>query len=168
MKPKEYLLQYRKAIERVNAIDRQIEEYYLLADAKAAPIKPDVVRGTGRKPDATAEIAVLIADATERLNERRAEALRILDEIAEVIDAVPDASQSRLLFDRYIARMAWEDIANDIGYDSAHTRGRLHGAALESVREILEGANNDRMEIDKNRTTANAGVLFNNGQGLHR
>lgn len=138
MRPKEFLLQYRKALERINAIDRRIEEYYTLADAKAAPIKPDVVRGSGQMQDTTSEVAVLIAEATELLNERREDALRILNEVADVIDAVPDASLSRLLFDRYIVGMTWEDTALDIRYDPAHTRGRLHGAALESVRKILD------------------------------
>ena len=88
--------------------------------------------------DTTSEVAVLIAEATELLNARREDALRVLNEVADVIDAVPDESLSRLLFDRYIVRMTWEDTALDIGYDPAHTRGRLHGAALESVRKILD------------------------------
>ena len=61
-----------------------------------------------------------------------------MEEVASVIDAVGDPIQSRILYDRYIANMSWYDIAEDIGYDATHTRGRLHGAALEAVRKILE------------------------------
>lgn len=138
MTPKEYLIQYRKALERIRDIDRRIEQFYSIADVKAQRLKPDVVKSSGGTQDVTSDVAAMIADATAQLDKRRTEAFALLNEIADVIDSVPDATHSRLLFDRYIVRMTWEDTALDIGYDAAHTRGRLHGSALESVRKILD------------------------------
>lgn len=138
MRPKEYMMQYQRSMERVRQIEARIESLYLQAEIQASAIKADVIKARGQKQDRTGDIAVKIADMTVRLNDNRLKALRLAEEVSAVIDAVPDPIQSRILFDRYIGGMSWSDIADDIGYDPAHTRGRLHGAALESVRKILE------------------------------
>lgn len=138
MKPKEYMWQYRRCLERVRQIESSLDMMYADASVKAVAPKVDVVKGKSKKTDRTGDLAVRIADATERLTAERIEALRIMEEVASVIDAVSDPIQSRILYDRYIANMSWFDIAEDIGYDATHTRGRLHGAALEAVRKVLE------------------------------
>lgn len=138
MKPKEYMWQYRRCLERVRQIESRLEMMYADASVKAVAPKVDIVKGKSKKTDRTGDLAVRIADATERLTAERIEALRIMEEVASVIDAVSDPIQSRILYDRYIANMSWFDIAEDIGYDATHTRGRLHGAALEAVRKIIE------------------------------
>lgn len=138
MRAKEYLLQYRRALERIRQIEDHMSRLYLQAEVQANAPKPDIVRGSGKKQDRTGDIAVKIAEASARLDLAKADSLRMLEDIASVIDAVGDPIQSRILYDRYIANMSWYDIAEDIGYDATHTRGRLHGAALEAVRKILE------------------------------
>ena len=137
MRAKEYLLQYRRALERIRQLDARIERLYLEAEIQATAPKEVDVKGSGLKRDRTAELAVKIADTTERLNAERLDALELVNEISAVIDRVPDTVQSRLLFDRYVAGMTWDQTAADIGHDPVHTRGRLHGAALEAVRVIL-------------------------------
>ena len=137
MRAKEYLLQYRRALERIRQLDRRIDRLYLEAEIPATAPKEVDVRASARKQDRTAELAVRIAETTEALNRQRLEALEIVNEISAVIDAVADPVQSRLLFDRYVANMAWDQIALDIGYDPTHTRGRLHGSALLEVQKIL-------------------------------
>ena len=139
MKPKEYLLQYRRALERVRQIEERLARLYEEAEVQAAAPKEVNVKGSGRKRDRTAAIAVKIADTTEHLNRQRLEALEIVNEISAVIDTVEDPIQSRLLFDRYVAGMSWEQVAEDICFDPVYTRGRLHGTALESVRVIMRG-----------------------------
>lgn len=138
MKAKEYLKQYRRALERVTQYDQLIERLYLQAEVQATAPKDALVKGSGKLKDPTADVAVKIAEVTARLNDQRVEALQLLDEIEKVIAAVPDPVHSRILFDRYIAGMDWYAIADEIGYDPAHTRGRLHGSALLEVQEILE------------------------------
>lgn len=136
MRPKDYLLQYRRALERVHQLDEQLRRLYLEAEIQAAAPKEVNVKTSGRKRDRTAELAVRIAETSERLTERRLEALSIMETISATIDEVPDPVQARLLFDRYIAGMSWEQTADDIGHDPGHTRGRLHGYALEAVRKL--------------------------------
>ena len=139
MKPKEYLLQYRRALERVRQIEEQLARLYAEAEVQAAAPKEMNVKGSGRKRDRTATIAVRIAEASERLDSQKLDALEAMKEISAVIDSVPDPIQSRLLFDRYVTGMSWEQVATDICFDPVYTRGRLHGTALEAVRVILRG-----------------------------
>ena len=136
-----YLLQYRRALERIRQIEDHMSRLYLQAEVQANAPKPDIVRGSGKKQDRTGDIAVKIAEASARLDLAKADSLRMLEEVAHVIDSVPDPVQSRLLYDRYIAGMDWYKIALDIGYEATYTRGRLHGSAIQTVRKILGGKN---------------------------
>lgn len=138
MRAKEYLLQYRRALERVRQLDQRIEALYLQAEIQATAPKEVSVRGSGLKRDRVAELATKIADGTTRLNDQRLEALRLCDEVSGVIDAVTDPTYSRILFDRYVGGLGWDQIADDIGYDPSHTRGRLHGSALAEAQKIID------------------------------
>lgn len=137
MKPKDFLLQYRRALRRIEYLDKRLQLLYAEAEVQATAPKPDVVRSSSRVKDRTAELAVKIAEASERLNAERVEAVLLSETVAEVIDGVQDPVLSRLLFDRYIGGLTWEQTASDIGYDPVHTRGRLHGAALIEVQRII-------------------------------
>lgn len=138
MRTKEYMLQYRRALEQVRLIDARLAELYRQAEVRATAPREISVRGSGKISDHTADLAVSIAETGERLERQRAEALRIANEIFDTIGAVPDPIQARLLFDRYILGRSWNQTADDIGHDPVHTRGRLHGAALEAVRKVRE------------------------------
>lgn len=137
MKPKDFLLQYRRSLRRIEYLDKRLQLLYAEAEVQAAAPKPDVVRSSSRVKDRTAELAVKIAEASERLNAERVEAVLLSETVAEVIDGVQDPVLSRLLFDRYIGGLTWEQTASDIGYDPVYTRGRLHGAALIEVQRII-------------------------------
>lgn len=137
MKPKDFLLQYRRALRRIEYLDKRLQRLYSEAEVQASAPKSDVVRSSSRIKDRTAELAVKIAEASERLNVERVEAVLLSETVAEVIDGVQDPVLSRLLFDRYIRGLTWEQTASDIGYDPVHTRGRLHGAALIEVQRII-------------------------------
>lgn len=151
MKPKEYLLQYRRALERVHQLDARLAALYADAEIQATAPKEALVTGSKQRRDRTAELAVQIAETSERLTNERIEALQLVNEISAIIDAVPSAVQARLLFDRYIAGLSWDQTASDIGYDPVHTRGRLHGAALEEVRKLLHNTtkSRDNMQLGK-------------------
>ena len=138
MTAKEYLLQYRRALERIRQIEDQINRLYAEAEVQAKAPKPDIVRGSGRKQDRTGDIAVRIADRNRKLSEMRITAVSVLSEVATVIDAVPDPTLSRLLYDRYIGNMDWYEVARDIDKEVTYTRGRLHGKAIQAIRDILQ------------------------------
>ena len=62
-------------------------------------------------------------------------------EICETIDSLDDPVMIRLLRDRYIKLLSWDEIAVNIGYTPAHTRGYLH---LNSLKAISEKLNTER------------------------
>lgn len=152
MRAKEYLLQYRRALEQVERLDRLIESLYTQAEVQASAPKAVTVRGSGRKKDKTSEIAVKIADLSAKMNEERLEALRILEDVADLIDEVGEVSEpvhARILFDRYVSGMDWWQIAEDISYDPAYTRGRLHGSAIQAAQKVLDGKEQHATQCNK-------------------
>lgn len=139
MRTKEFLLQYRRAIERIRQLEDRIERLYAEAEVQANAPKPDLVRSSPEHvQDRTGDLAVRIADMTARLSRQRMEAIKLADTVANVIDSVEDPVLSRLLYDRYIGGMDWYEIAIDLHYNANYTRGRLHGTAIQAVREIMQ------------------------------
>ena len=137
-KAKEFLLQYRRQLQRIRQIEYEIELLYANADIGASKIRTDGIVAPSGISDPTGELASKIAGITERLRAERNRSADVLDAVAAVINDVPDQTCSRLLFDRYVIGMSWERTALDIGYDPSHTRGRLHSAALLMVQKELE------------------------------
>ena len=134
-KAKRYLMQYNRQVERIrqltdtmDAITAAIESITL--DTDGMPRGSDISDRTGR-------LAVRLANASADCEAAIARAWSIREDIERVINSVPDAAQSRLLYDRYILRKSWTEIADALGYDEVYTRGRLHEKALASAEGFL-------------------------------
>lgn len=135
MTAKEYLQQYRRQAERIRQIDIDIEKLRAEAESMSAGYT-GMPRGT-RISDKTGRLASRLADLSIRKEQEREEAWKLREEIEAVIQAVRDPVQSRVLYDRYIMGMKWDDIAAEVGYDTKHVAGRIHGKALQEVAAIL-------------------------------
>ena len=138
---KEYLRQYRKAVERcrqcqdtIDAITATLETITL--DSDGMPRGTDISDRTGR-------LAVQLADISSRLEVMIADAWTLRTEIEGVIQSVPVPEQSRLLYDRYVLFKDWREIADGLHFDEVYTRGRLHLKALQAVEEIVEKGQKD-------------------------
>ena len=55
MKPKEYMWQYRRCLERVRQIESRLEMMYTDASVKAVAPKVDIVKGKSKKTDMTGD-----------------------------------------------------------------------------------------------------------------
>ena len=140
-KAKEYLTQYRKAVERcrqcydtIDAITATLETITL--DSDGMPRGSDISDRTGR-------LAVQLAEISSRLEMMIADALSLRYEIENVIQSVEAPEQSRLLYDRYILFKDWREIADALHFDEVYTRGKLHLKALQSVEKIVEKVKED-------------------------
>ena len=72
------------------------------------------------------------SNCSPHLSAARQKALDLAEEIQDVIEAVPDMEEQRLLRLRYINGMKWEEVADAMGYSVQHIF-RLHGDALISA-----------------------------------
>lgn len=139
---KRYLNEYRRLTEKIRQLDEDLEAIESEIGAKS------LGDGAGVQffdlTDPTAKLAVRLADIRLHKETVRSIAWSRREEIVRVIDNVQDTLQSRLLYDRYILLLTWEQVADDIHVNEVYARGRLHAAALVSAEEVYkERVNND-------------------------
>ena len=118
-----------------------IEELEERINSINSPLNTDKPNGKGKtnkKPDK--QIAALV-DMKNKLNNRIVEAEEIKADITDTITKADKPVLVRLLHDKYIKGFSWYQIARDIGYTQAHTKGYLHNEALRAVEVIIKQKN---------------------------
>ncbi len=117
----------RQMKRELMAIEAQMESISGISDGM--PHGTDISDKTGR-------IAAILADLKEQYEWTLTESIKKRREIERVINMVENATQAKLLYDRYILDMSWGQVAKDIHVSKEHTKGYLHKKALESVEKI--------------------------------
>lgn len=108
-----------------------IKEYMNRAWGISSNIK-SLVRSYSETPENT-EYSKLIGIHTDRL-------IAVKQEIEQLIEQVEDNTLQALLRDRYINFLPWEQIAENIHYESSRwVRTAIHNKALNAAEEILKG-----------------------------
>lgn len=127
---KEYLWQYRKALQKEKEIE---EEIYQLRMNKISPslVQDGLPHGSGGSDLSgyAAKIDELLRDLEKQMNKRIELRLRISREI----ESMSDETESLILRYKYIQGLSFEEIAVRLGYTYRHTT-RLHGKALENFK----------------------------------
>ena len=138
MTPKEYLQQYRHAVDRARAALEHLEELESIATRVTPLYGGECSGGQHQSGDEKMCNAVdKIIEAKNRVSDEL-ETLEATDrEIIGTIDKITDGTLHTLLYERYINGKTWEQIAVNLGYCWRQTI-RLHGRALQEVKEILD------------------------------
>lgn len=129
MNVKEYLGQYIKAQKYAQeCIDR-------LDAALCIGPKSSVIDGMPKSaPEGDlSDIVAKIDSIRRKADAARKRALDLMDEISDVIEAVPNQEDRVLLRQRYIYGLKWEEVAQKMHY-SLQSVYRLHWRALRSVK----------------------------------
>ena len=134
MTAKEYLLQYRIAINKVKRKQEQIEK--LRADLLPSGISYDGMPGAGGNRTA-ADIFARLEELERELKGQQDNARAKAKEIIAVIEQVEDERYRGILHDRYIMGMHWKDIIEQTGYTNRHIF-RVHRFALLEIDRILK------------------------------
>ncbi len=134
MTAKEYLYRYRQLNAEIDSLEHSKNELKGVA-YKITPQPSDVgIPNSSSASGARFESVIAkIAGIEDRINEKIDQLIELRDEITTAIDSVDDATMRTLLRLRYICGWEWEKIARKINYSDVHTRGYLHGAALNKV-----------------------------------
>lgn len=136
MTAKEYLMQYRIAVNKIRRKQEQIEK--LRADLLPSGINYDGMPG-GAGNRTAADIFAKLEELERELREQQDEARTKADEIIGVIDQLEDERYRSILHDRYIAGLHWDRIADKMHYSYRHVT-KLHGKALLEISKILKDA----------------------------
>lgn len=134
---KQYLARYRAMRAQYASAIREIEDLRASLTGITAPIKGDVVTGSGPS-DRMADTVARIVDMEVALGGTADEMHAALTQIMEAIAAVPDATQRAVLQLRYVEGLSWQRIALEINYSDRQTYV-IHGCALAAVNRWLEG-----------------------------
>lgn len=137
MTPKQYLNQYRRAYTVVRLAASRLEQ----AEHDAAGIRAIIYSDMPTSHNVERDLSDAMIKIEELANQYRdavKENTAIMAEVSAVILAVPDETQMRLLWLRYIDGVRNEhDLANAIGYE-VRWMWELHGRGLNAVGRILK------------------------------
>jgi hypothetical protein len=136
MTAKEYLKQYEYAVDRVRRYEEEYESESLLIDAiRSASDNDGMPHGSGiSKP--TEDKAIRLADRALRLTEARLEAIRIRQDVFDLIDSI-DGIEGDVLYQRYINLHKWEEVCVMLHY-SWQGIHLIHRRALAIVESRLK------------------------------
>lgn len=127
MTSKEYLMQYREAMRRTQAITEHLAELRAVCEQLRTE--------DGHRIALDKAVADLV-DA-EAKTAAEVERLTMLEaEIVGAIDRVPEPYRT-LLYERYVNGKTWEQVAVDMHY-SYRGVTKMHGRALQTLKECIE------------------------------
>lgn len=127
---KEYLYQYRKALQKEQAIEDEI--YQLRLDKTSPSLIQDGLphgSGGGDLSGYAAKMDELFRELKEQMEKR----IDLRLQISRKIEAMPDETESLLLRYRYIHGLKWEDIALRMDYSWRGVH-KVHARALQHFR----------------------------------
>ena len=136
MTAKEFLRQYDYAVKKIARLETELEEEAALIDAVRSVSDNDgMPHGSGiSKP--TEEKAIRLADKRMRLVNARLEAIKVRQEIFDLIDSI-DGIEGDVLYERYIKLHKWEEICILLHY-SWQGIHKVHKRALYRVEQLIE------------------------------
>ena len=131
MTAKEYLSQYRDAVEDIKVKNAELEK--LREDAVSISPSSSAEHTTGNISDKVGRKAPEIADLEREIEEEKAAARLLRRDIRASISKIPIKDLRRLLTYRYICGCTFERVAVKMGRSYYHVVHRLHPAALKKV-----------------------------------
>lgn len=139
MTAKEYLSQYRDAVEGIKAKNTELEK--LREDAVSISPSSSAEHTTGNISDKVGRKAPEIADLEREIEEEKAAARQLRRDIRVSISTIPRKDLRRLLIYRYICGCTFERVAVKMGRSYYHVVHRLHPAALKKIGDTIFSKN---------------------------
>ena len=133
MTAKEYLQQYADAARVVRRLRIEYEEELDLIDNIHSPLSGDGTPRTGAISKSVENKAIRLADKALALKDAELEAIRIRQEVFDVINKIPGEA-GEVLYLRYVQLKTWGEISDAVGYSKRHI-GRLHAEGLAQVQK---------------------------------
>lgn len=125
-------------LNRAYKIDRQIKSKYELIEmwkdlaAKCTASYSNECSQKSRNGDGY-KYYCMIADAEADVKEAADTLVAIKKEVSDAIQKVINPTYRVLLEQRYLLCKSWDVIGDVLGYDSEHTRKRIHSQALRAI-----------------------------------
>lgn len=128
MTAKQYLLQLPKLELNIKLLEAEIEERRTRLTSTSAPKLGDKVQSS-TNGDAFATAIAILADKDLQRQEMIITYEVMRDKIVDQILELEDATQSKVLYERYVKRKRWDLIAEEMHF-SIQRIFQIHGNAL--------------------------------------
>lgn len=138
MNAKEYLKQYKRALERIETAERELAQ--LREQRSTISAKLDGMPRGSNLSDRTARLATRIADRELEVVRMQTNAQAKRREIVNTLDRLEDPTLHRLLYLRYIEGYKWETVGHEMYYSYQWVSGKLHDRALAAFQDILDNS----------------------------
>ena len=133
---KAYLMRYRALKLKCAALERAIRSAFEDATNTTVALKEICVQTSGGG-EMMANAVVNAMDATAMLEDQRRETQKVMREIMDAIESVPDEVQQAVLIEHYINGRTLQQIQTDIHYEKRNTI-IIHGRALWEVWQWMK------------------------------
>ncbi len=133
---KEYLQQVRRAKIHIDSLQEEIETMKELAVSIGSMNQSEKVMSSVSQ-DKMADIICKIEDRMVELKDKVTEYIQLRAEVMATISKVDNDDYQQILYKRYCQMKKWEEIALEMSYTYQWVC-KLHGRALEEIREILK------------------------------
>ena len=133
---KAYLMRYRGLKSKCAALERAIRQAFEDATNTTVTLKEICVQTSGGG-EMMANAVINAMDATAMLEDQRRECQKVMREIMDAINSVPDETQQTVLIEHYINGRTLQDIQTDICYEKRNTI-IIHGRALWNVWQWMK------------------------------
>ena len=133
---KEYLQQVRRAKIHIDSLQEEIETMKELAISIGAISQGEKVMSSVSQ-DKMTDIICKIEDRMAELKDKVTEYIQLRAEVMATISKVDNDDYQQILYKRYCQMKKWEEIALEMSYTYQWVC-KLHGRALEEIREILK------------------------------
>lgn len=131
-----YLSRYRGLKLKCAALERAIRQAFEDATNTTVTLKEICVQTSGGG-EMMANAVINAMDATAMLEDQRRECQKVMREIMDAINSVPDEVQQTVLIEHYINGRTLQDIQTDICYEKRNTI-IIHGRALWNVWQWMK------------------------------
>ncbi len=134
-----YLLQYERAVRRVERVRAEYDELQDSADCVPSALGNAGEVSGGNIHLEAEELAIALADKASELREAENDAVRTMIRVYRTIRMVAADSEQvgSVLHERYISLRKWDDIARVLGC-SVSSLHRLHRRGLAEVAKKLQ------------------------------
>lgn len=135
MTAREYMARVRDAERKIRTLARQRD--HLLEVATAVSASGEMVKSS---PGSRVErAAVSIADLEAMIDAESAFYRELYEDAQRTLAQLKSQRARDVLTLRYMAGMAWADVAGAMGFQEEKSVFRLHGRALKMLQTILDG-----------------------------
>lgn len=117
----DFLTQYKACLLRKKTLERRRREIMKEFDMPLSGVSMDGMPKGGGSSNGCATISIRLDDIEQRIREQKEEATKVLNDIMNVIELLPENSFERgIIENRYIDRMGWNLVCQENNFSKSH------------------------------------------------